>query len=114
MQSEVTIPWPENLEEFVFASKTSLVNQRKHLIHELKHAGKINRKYYNHVEKHHVNQHEKHGADMKIEYQHKMDLIICNEHNKIDVKRVVVEAIDINWVFHGDNMKMLIILLKRE
>jgi hypothetical protein len=45
-----------------------------------------------------------------------MDLMISDEHkgNKIEVKRVVVEAIDINWVFHGDNMKMLIILLKRE
>ena len=43
-----------------------------------------------------------------------MDLIICDEQHKIDVKRVVVEAIDINWVFHGNNMKMLIILLRRE
>jgi len=30
------------------------------------------------------------------------------------VKRIAVEAIDINWIFHGDNMKNLIILLKRE
>jgi hypothetical protein len=45
---------------------------------------------------------------------HTLDLVISDEHHKIDVKRIVVEAIDINWVFHGDNMKNLIILLKQE
>ena len=30
------------------------------------------------------------------------------------MKRIAVEAIDINWIFHGDNMKRLIMLLKRE
>jgi len=32
----------------------------------------------------------------------------------MDVKRINVEAIDISWVFHGDNMKHLIYLLKQE
>lgn len=32
----------------------------------------------------------------------------------MDVKRINVEAIDISWVFHGDNMEHLIYLLKQE
>jgi len=43
-----------------------------------------------------------------------LDLVISDDHHKIDVKRIAVEAIDISWIFHGDNMKNLIILLKRE
>ena len=74
----------------------------------------ITSKYFNHEEKAHINQHEKHGQECYSEYHHKLDLVISDEHHKIDVKRIVVEAIDINWIFHGDNMKLLIVLLKRE
>jgi hypothetical protein len=41
-----------------------------------------------------------------------MDLMVREEHNSMDVKRINVEAIDISWIFHGDNMKHLIFLLK--
>lgn len=43
---------------------------------------------------------------------HSMDLYVCDDHESIDTKRINVEAIDISWVFHGDNMKKLIFLLK--
>jgi hypothetical protein len=50
----VTIPWPEGLDEFVFASRTSLVNQRKTLTHELKKAKLIDKKQLEHELKDHT------------------------------------------------------------
>jgi len=41
MQQEVSIPWPENLDEFVFPSTTSLVNHKKTMVRELSKAGWI-------------------------------------------------------------------------
>lgn len=107
MQQEVTIPWPEGLEEFVFPSKTSLVNHKTRLVHELKKANLIDRKQLNHDVRDHTVENNEYAS-------RKLDLIISDDHHKIDVKRIAVEAIDINWIFHGDNMKNLIILLKRE
>lgn len=43
-----------------------------------------------------------------------MDLKVCDEHQSVDIKRINVQAIDIAWIFHGDNMKKLIFLLKKE
>tara|TARA_B110000285_G_C14826835_1_gene469087 strand:+ start:39 stop:272 length:234 start_codon:yes stop_codon:yes gene_type:complete len=45
---------------------------------------------------------------------HTMELVVNRGHQSIDVKRINVEAIDISWVFEGDNMKNLIFLLKQE
>ena len=36
------IPWPNDLDEFIFASKTTLVNSKKILNNELKKRHKIN------------------------------------------------------------------------
>ena len=41
MQQEVSIPWPENLDEFIFPSTTSLVNHKKTLIRELIKSGQL-------------------------------------------------------------------------
>tara|TARA_B110000285_G_C14656949_1_gene394419 strand:+ start:106 stop:345 length:240 start_codon:yes stop_codon:yes gene_type:complete len=39
MQTEVSVPWPDDLDEFIFPSKTSLVNQKKTLVREMVNAG---------------------------------------------------------------------------
>jgi hypothetical protein len=65
MQQEVSIPWPENLDEHIFPSITSLVNQKKTLIKELIKSGLI--QDIEHVDKLHVNNHEKKKKEQIIE-----------------------------------------------
>jgi hypothetical protein len=53
MQQEVSIPWPDNLDEFVFPSTTSLVNHKKTLIRELCCGGHLSADMVHHSDHHH-------------------------------------------------------------
>ena len=65
MQQEVSVPWPESLDEFIFPSTTSLVNQKKTLLKELIKSGwvSIDEDF---TEQSHTNNHEKKSTDAKF------------------------------------------------
>lgn len=114
MRTPIIVPWPNDLEEHIFASHTSLISQSI-LVEELKDffppieeddspSGVT--KLFSEINE--MNELRKRRKELRPQQ------LNIHDHADSNYKRVNIEAVDFDWIFKGDNARSFIFLLSEQ
>lgn len=113
MQEAILVTWPTDLETFVFTSHTNLITQ-KMLVDELKDPDAV-------IEQKEETTFMQSIKEIKLEKERRLRAknlrpqnLVVEEQEESNIKRVKVEALDMDWVFKGDNCKNMLTLLNQQ